>query len=668
MFPDSAFPNCIRMSAHSPGKIALVLLAMLTASFAEKPTAQALRDFRRVVIADDALPVQKAAAEELAHFAGQIASRKIEIVPMKTFAADSAGLSFFIGDGAAARALGTTPAPWKMEEHLLKTVPGGLVLAGDDGAGDAWSSLTHAGSMLAVYTLLDDHLGARWFWPGEFGEHIPSNPDAVVPVLDVRRTPAFEIRSVQLGYFGYHTKAFGDAAKKWARRSRLGWVRSAVFGHAWDAAFDLRKGETFKEHPEWFALVNGVRKPPQMCTTNPDVLSRMVEYVLNGKQDIMNISPSDGGGFCECERCRALDVPGVLAYDKKHVQLSDRIFTYANEVARRVREKNPAKGCGMFAYTFYNKPPLKIAKLEPNLYLSFVFQSAAHRDPENLREWRESVAGWQKLGAKMVVREGWGNHYYHDLPFLHPQQIIANVAEAHRLGFVAAYGEGSKSFATQAPNFWALTRMMWDPSRDTATVMRDFYESAYGPVAKEMAAYFETYSRALDANWPKRDRHVDATGIAYANVIGAWGRLFPRETIEEAERHLRDAEKKAPAGEYADRVAFHRFGQDYTRVMLGLLDAYRRLAELGVKLDTFSTVVKERRDAPAERDTLLREAFELGERRETMLLAHRDWAGPDEGLYAFTNDAKIRQWHSAVKKALSKDTPTRLTKAILTKP
>ncbi len=137
--------------------------------------------------------------------------------------------------------------------------------------------------------------------------------------------------------------------------------------------------KTFDEHPEWFALVNGKRRPPQMCTTHPEVLERMVDYVLAGKADIMNISPSDGGGFCECDRCKALDVPGVLSYDRKTTQLSDRMFTYANEVARRVREKNPAKGCGMFAYTYYHKPPLKIAKLEPNLYLSFAFQCGAHR-------------------------------------------------------------------------------------------------------------------------------------------------------------------------------------------------------------------------------------------------------------------------------------------------
>lgn len=627
---------------------------------------QRLADYERVVIADDANAVQRAAAAELASYAGRITGQKMETMKTSVFAlAKTRGLSFFVGDGAAEMALGQSPKPWKTEEWMLRTVEKGLVLAGSDAVGDPWSITTDAGSMLAVYTLLEDHLGVRWFWPGEFGEHVPSNAEAQVPALNERRTPAFEIRSIKLGYPStYHTKTFDDAARQWMRRARLGWVKSAVFGHSWEAAFDLRQGETFKQHPEWFALVNGKRRPPQMCTTHPEVIARMVDYVLAGKQDIMNISPSDGGGFCECERCQALDVPGVLAYDNKHVQLSDRIFTYANEIARRVREKNPAKGCGMFAYTYYNKPPLKIARLEPNLYLSFVFQSAAHRDPENLREWRESVSGWQKLDAKMVIREGWGNHYYHDLPWIHDQQIIANLAEGSRLGFVAAYGEGSKSFATQAPNMWAITHMMWDPRRDTTNLMRDFYESAYGPVAKEMQGFFETYSRSLDANYAKRDRVVNATGLAYANLIAAWSRFLPPSAIEEAEKHLKAAEAKAPAGEYADRVRFHRFGHDYTKVMLELLENYRKLTELGVKMD-FTVAVKATRDNPAERDALLKRTYELGEQREQMLLAHRDWAGPDEGLYAFTNDSKNRQWHSAVKKALGIDKPSALTKATL---
>lgn len=660
----------------------LALLALFQAASASVAPLP-LKEFRRVVVADDALPVQLAAADELAAYAGRIAGTRLEVVTLGKLAADAPGLNFFVGDGPAERALGHPAKPWKMEEWLLHTVSGGLVLAGQDGEGDPWTLTTPAGSMLAVYTLLEDYLGVRWFWPGEFGEHVPAQPEAQVPVLNVHSQPGFEIRNVSLGIASiyhpkstvktertksYHTAAFIDAEHKWARRSRLGAVKSAGFSHSWGSVFELGKGKTYREHPEWFALLaNGQRDKTHLCTTNPEVIDRMVDYVLKSKGDIVSISPSDGSGFCECERCRALDVPGVLAADGKHVQLSDRIFTYANEIARRVREKNPAKGCGIYAYSYYTRPPLKIEALEPNLYVSFVFQSAAQRDPENLREWRESVSGWKALGAKLVIREGWGNHYYHDLPFLHDRQIMTNLAEASQLGFTSVSGDGTKCFATMAPNFWAMTHLMWDPHRDTTHLMRDLYQAAYGPVAVEMEAYFEAYDHALDVNWSKRDRVVDTTGIAYANMLGSWGKLIPSSVVEEAEQHLKAAEAKAPAGEYADRLKLQRLGQDYTRVTLQLLAGYKRLAELGMPMEAFPSGQPGPEAAP-EREALLKRAYDLGEQREQLLLAHRDWAGPDEGVYAFNTDGKIRQWHGAVKKALGIDKPSPLSKETLAGP
>jgi hypothetical protein len=195
--------------------------------------------------------------------------------------------------------------------------------------------------------------------------------------------------------------------------------------------------------------------------------------------------------------------------------------------------------------------------------------------------------------------------------------------------------------------------------------MEEFWSAAYGPVADEMKAYFETYSKALNKNWPKMRRVVDTPLIAYANLVNSWSLLLPEDVVEEAERRLRAAESQAPPGEYADRVAFHRVGQDYTRVMLELLDCYSRLAELGVTMEFFSSVVDQPRRDNVERQALLKRAFELGERREQMLLAHRDWAAMDEGLYAFTNDRKLRQWHARVKEALGIKKPTPLTRESL---
>ena len=635
-------------------------------------------DVRRVVVVDNAPAVQRVAAEELATYCGRIAGTRIAIVPLSEYRPTDEGLSFFVGDEVARRLFNMELAPWQQEEWLLRTVPGGLLIAGDDAtSGDPWSARVRAGSMLATYTLLDDYLGVRWFWPGPFGEHVPHDPDAIVPELNRREVPKFMIRWVMMAYTGYHTPEFREDCVRWMRRTRQGWTRSALFGHSWWYAFNLKTDDTFKEHPEWFALVNGKRQPPQMCTTHPEVINRMVEYVLNGKYDIMSISPSDGGGFCECNEetksethkrlgipsCTSLDVPGVLAYDNKSPSLSDRIFTYTNEVARRVREKNPNKGVNIFAYTYYNKPPVRIKKLEPNLYISFVYQSAAHRDPENYREWKENVVGWQQLGAKMIVREGWGSHYHLDLPWVHYKLIARNLSEAYRMGFMAVYGDVSKAFATQAPNYWAITRMMWDPEQDSDRMMETFWREAYGPVASEMQMFFETYSDALDRNWARRRRIVDTSGVAYANLINSWHLILPLSVVDEAERHLRAAEAKVPPGEYADRVAFHRLGQDYTRLMLELLDCYRQLAELGVKIGWFSSAAETHREDDATKARLLHRAYELGEQREQMLLAHRDWAALNEGLYAYMEDKNKDEmlWHRAVKNALGIEKPTALT-------
>ena len=49
------------------------------------------------------------------------------------------------------------------------------------------------------------------------------------------------------------------------------------------------------------------------------------------------------------------------------------------------------------------------------------------------------------------------------------------------------------------------------------------------------------------------------------------------------------------------------------------------------------------------------------------LYAHRDWAGPDEGLYGYANDAKLRHWHAAVKAELGIEKPSAVTKAALAK-
>lgn len=680
-FSSSFFTYCLPVV----GAIALLACSSTAVHADPKLAPQKLTDFKRVVVAQYALPVTQHAAQELATYVGRITGQPVEVVDWSDDLRSATGLSFFVGQQSADHALRNPQAPWKREEWMIKTIPAGMVLAGDDQPGKALSVNVAAGSQLAVYTLLDDYLGVRWFFPGEAGEHVPSNAGATIPVLDLRTQPRFIIRNYMMGYTRYQTQAFRIDAARWARRSRQGWVPAATFGHSWFYAFNLRKTETEnpfkKNHPEWFALVNGVRRGPQMCTSNPEVIEHMVKYVLaDTKRAITTISPSDGGGFCQCNEetksdlhkklgipsCTSMDPPAAEGDNPDWPKLSNRIFAYANEVARRVRAIDPDKGVGMFAYTYYNKPPTNIEKLEPNLYLSFVFQAQAHVDPIAYQDWLDSIAGWQKLGATMVVREGWGNHYLLDLPFINDKEIHNSLQVADKLGFIAAYGEGSKSFATQMPNTWAVVRTMWNPKVNYDEMTADFYKTAYGPAAGAMRAFFDAYSKSLHDNWENRRFIQPGRGVGYINLVNSWHITLPMSVVEEAEKHIVEAEKLAAGhSEYAGRVKLHRLGQDYARCMLHLLNNYRQLAELGIDMEFFSKAVTEKRYDPALYKKLLAESYTLGEQREDILLANRDLPGPDEGLYSITNDLKMRQWHSNVKRLLSIDKPTRITRELL---
>ena len=137
--------------------------------------------------------------------------------------------------------------------------------------------------------------------------------------------------------------------------------------------------------------------------------------------------------------------------------------------------------------------------------------------------------------------------------------------------------------------------------------------------------------------------------------------------VAAADARLKAAEAKAPPGEYADRMAFHRFGQEYTAAMLELLDCYRRLTETGVRIGFAPPVTDPPPAEPGEKERLLKRAYDLGEERERLLLAHRDWAALDEGLLGFANDRGLRDWHGAVKKRLGIDKPSAVTKDRLAK-
>ena len=173
------------------------------------------------------------------------------------------------------------------------------------------------GTLYGVYALLEEKLGVRWFSPDL--EVTPHTNRLELAALNETQMPALEYREV------FWSEMLHDA--DFAARHRLNGNhynltdkhggRFAVyfpFVHSLDS---LIPPELFKEHPEYFPLINGERKSGyvQRCLSNPEVLklakSRVRQWIKDHPEaSIISVSQNDTGNWCHCEQCKALDDAG----------------------------------------------------------------------------------------------------------------------------------------------------------------------------------------------------------------------------------------------------------------------------------------------------------------------------------------------------------------------
>ncbi len=632
-------------------RISPLLFPLLMAFSSASHAATSLDQFRDIVVASNA-PADKNAALDLQYHLQKIAGREIPIVEAKNPIQIGAGLHFLVGNGLVP-AENPTIEKLAPEGWLLRSVPGGLLLAGN-GAG-----VSHAVSLF-----LEENCNVRWLWPGASGEVVPPSRQLQIPDLNSQGAPALRRRNVTGGYTQFWLPQTRAELVRWKNHARLGDQLSANFGHSWATLIPAKT--YFEPHPEWFGEVNGKRIPAQLCTSNPalrdEFTKRLLSLPANQKLDIVSVSANDGYGFCECELCRAKG------------DTNDAYWDFVNDIAGRVKKERPGLGIGTFAYTYSRQPPKKIARLPDNVYLSMTTYATDFMRPGGLEEYKAFTDAWKSKGVKIVMREYWGMHYWLDLPVIYPDEIATSLQLAQDAGMIGAYGETGKNFSTEAPNYYVLTHLLWNPKADPQKTLDQFY-AAFGPAGSEVRAYYQTFSDSLHKTWASRK--MDGS---YVRTVTSYGEMFGPGVVAQAKTHLDAADKLAGTPEVKSRLAFLRVGLEYTSVMGELLGIYDKLGRTGFPLDAFeweATVMGKRavirspdisdgRDffderlaqpfsyTLAQKDEWLKRAWDLGQKRIEILNANRDNFALDEGLYALTLEYHIRPWHQTVGKFLGK--------------
>ncbi len=272
------------------------------------------------------------------------------------------------------------------------------------------------GTLYAAYDFAEKYLGYRHF--AADCEVIPTEGEAEVPCdLDFVDNPTFEERRCDWSEFEKHVVFMNHSRLNTQPISRFKTTLGEELGGAvlspWDChSFGrLVPGDVyFKEHPEYYALVDGERIPAnngggpgQLCLTNPDVLRIVTEKVLkelreHPNQPFVEVSHCDNHNYCRCEKCAAVD--------EEEGSHSGTMIRFVNAVAEAVEKEFPHALVRTFAYEYTRVPPKK-TKARHNVLVRYCTYDACFRhaiDDPNCALNRETT--YQEM-------KGWGDKCDH---------------------------------------------------------------------------------------------------------------------------------------------------------------------------------------------------------------------------------------------------------------
>lgn len=339
---------------------------------------------------------------------------------------------------------------------------------------------TPQGVQHGVFALLEA-MGCRWFFPDPVWTIIPRKRDLRIDV-DLREKPVFKWRNIWYEW-GAPTPTLRQNYEEWVKHNRLGGSFPVDCGHAYERYIP---SSLFSEHPEWFSLVNGKHQPTQLCVTNPEMQRFLIEKILaifrqEPQRAMLSIEPNDGGGYCECEKCRALG------------SVSDQVFYLANIVAKAVRKEFPNKWVGLYAYAFHSEPPR--FNLEQGVYVEITtgFRYTSLSFEEQVRKFRERGATLGVYDYFSVFPWDW------DLPGSAKAgrfyELAKDIKRYHQLGFVSLTAESSCNWGPNGFGYWMASKLMWNPRLDPRDLFRDFCQKAFGRGAPYVSKIYERWAK-----------------------------------------------------------------------------------------------------------------------------------------------------------------------------
>lgn len=485
------------------------------------------------------------------------------------------------------------------------------------------------GALYGAYTLLEDYMGVRWFYPGELGEYVPERRSISFGFTDDFQEPSLNA-SLHLAVASYE---LGDTLE-WMVRNKMKIYGSQGFRIFEDRneqrgieflkqrdAFTSAGGhhlfrravpaeDYFEKNPEYFAMIGGGRTAEgrvQRCVSNPEVrklVEEMVASITESENTVFRFSAEDAvGTWCQCDDCREM---GTADGEFSVTNIVHRFFS---KVAAGVVERNPRARMHFEIYTEYRTPPrAEDVSYGPNAVGRYCSHGRcyvhAFNDPgcpANRRQYGE-FRKWQEIAPKVMLRDYIYSSNNAYAPF---EYVLAD--DLRHLAEIGAYGWTTavvplnsgilERFLKTAPDsakMWkggwqtqyAAAKIGWDASLCVDELFDEAYDKYYGRAAPPMKEYHALRRRLWEA----------APGHAFYGGAKREGYCLTVPGAESELLGLLDRAEEAAAGDETllarisvDREFLAKHWQAGAEELRGLLSADKTIVPLkareNVKID-----------------------------------------------------------------------------------
>ena len=471
-------------------KLLVLLLSVLMFSFCLlSAQAATLPDTAVIVIGENASETDTYAAQMLQDYLRQ---GGLEL-PIVTDSTEKADFELLVGNTAR-----TTAA-------LTNTTDGAYRIESTDGAIEIVGT-GNRGTIYGTYAFLEKICGFHWY-----AENVTVIPDAKnITLADdilIDYVPAFEYTDTDWMSPRNDQYSLANGLNGGPYRTLTAEQGGTVdyisnFCHTLTTQF-CAADTYFAEHPEYFALHNGLRVPNQLCLSNEDVVEIVkneVFGILNEKHDptaavqIISLTQHDNQQYCQCENCKAVD--------DANGSPSGSMITFVNKIAAAVKEAGYDNiAIDTFAYQYTRKAPTQVKPLDNVIVrlctIECCFSHALSDETcEQNVALKADLENWNAICDRIYVWDYATNYAYTLGIFPDFGVLQSNMQFFRDHGVKGVYEEGNYYMASCNTEFgdlraYLLAKLLQDPDCDMAAETEGFLNAYYGGGGKAIGKFLQ---------------------------------------------------------------------------------------------------------------------------------------------------------------------------------